>query len=220
MEKEIHKSPSDSNTLPDPEMITIHHLKQSRSTRIIWLFEELNLDYQLVEYDRDPDTRLAPDSLRDVHPLGKAPIVEDNGLILVESAAIIEYMLDQYAPDQLRPLKSSKEHPLYLQWMHFAEGSAMLPVLLNMFLSGMDVSNAPVFRYAQKEQTLDFDYINDSLSTSAYFAGSEFSAADIMMTTVLLFAHTQGILSEHKHTQAYLQRIQQRPAFQKAASFG
>ncbi len=201
-------------------MIKVHHLKESRSTRILWLLEELGIDYQRIDYDRDPQTRLAPHAMRAVHPLGKAPIVEDDGLVLVESAAIIEYLLDKYAPEQLRPQKGSPQYYAYQQWMHFAEGSAMLPVLLKLFLGAIEDRSAPVFAYAQKEAELDFAYINDTLSSSTWFAGELFTAADIMMVTVLLYAQNLGLLENHPHIQSYLQRVSAREAFQKAATFG
>ncbi|WP_461536007.1 glutathione S-transferase family protein [Spongorhabdus nitratireducens] len=200
-------------------MIKVHHLKQSRSTRVIWLLEELGLDYELVTYDRDPQTNLAPAVLREIHPLGKAPIVEDDGRILVESAAILECLLDKYAPDKLRPARDSVDYPAYQQWLHFAEGSAMLPVLLNLFLNGLDIGEAPVVGYARKEAMLDFAYIESVLTQSDFFVGDTFTAADIMMASVLMFAMKQNMLTEYPATQAYLGKIMQRKAFQKAASF-
>ncbi len=201
-------------------MIKIHHLKKSRSTRVIWLLEELGLDYELITYDRDPTTNLAPVALREVHPLGKSPIVEDDGRVLVESAAILESLLDKYAPDTLRPARDANEYPVYQQWLHFAEGSAMLPVLLSMFLDGMDVDNSKIAMYAKKEECLDFTYIESVLKQSTFFVGDDFTAADIMMATVLLFAMQRGMLKDYSATQAYVGRIMQRPAFQKAAALG
>lgn len=201
-------------------MITVHHLKESRSTRILWLLEELGIEYERKDYERDASTRLAPHSMRAIHPLGKAPIIEDNGLILVESAAIMEYLLDQSATDQLRPEKGSPEYYVYQQWMHFAEGSAMLPVLLKLFLGHMEDQSAPVFGYAQKEFELDFAYINDTLSKSTWLVGEQFTAADIMMVSVLLFAQNLGMLESYSHIQSYMKRVSSRSAFQKAISFG
>ena len=201
-------------------MVTVHHLKESRSTRILWLLEELGIEYRREDYERDPQTRLAPHSMRAVHPLGKAPIVEDDGLVLVESAAIMEYLLDKYVEDSLRPAKGTPEYYKYQQWMHFAEGSAMVPVLLKLFLGQMEDQSAPVFGYAQKEFELDFAYINETLSESSWFVGETFTAADIMMVTVLLFAKNLGMLENYPHIQSYLQRVSAREAFQKAASFG
>ena len=201
-------------------MVKIHHLKQSRSTRIIWLMEELDQDYELVVYDRDPVTNLAPVSLREIHPLGKAPIVDVDGTILVESAAILECLQDRIGGDKLRPAKGSAEYTRYQQWLHFAEGSAMLPVLLNMFTDGLDLGDAPLLAYAKKEEMLDFSYINNVLAESDYFAGQHFTAADIMMATVLHFAHARGMLTDYPHIGTYLARIQKRDAFVKAIAHG
>ncbi len=201
-------------------MIKVHHLKESRSTRVLWLLEELGIDYQRVDYDRDPQTRLAPPAMRAIHPLGKSPIVEDEGHVLIESAAILEYLLDKYGENQLRPKRGSPEYYVYQQWMHFAEGSAMLPVLLKLFLGHMEDQSAPVFGYAQKEFELDFAYINSTLEKSPWFAGERFTVADIMMVTVLLFAKNLGMLEDYPYIQKYLQIVSARDAFQKAASFG
>ncbi|OED42637.1 glutathione S-transferase [Endozoicomonas sp. (ex Bugula neritina AB1)] len=201
-------------------MIKVHHLKESRSTRILWLLEELGIEYQREDYERDAQTRLAPLSMREVHPLGKAPIVEDNGLVLIESAAIMEYLLDKYAPNQLRPEKETPDYHVYQKWMHFAEGSAMIPVLLRLFLGRMEDQSAPVFGYAQKEFELDFAYINETLSASTWLVGELFTAADIMMVTVLLLARNLGMLDNYPHIQFYLKRVSAREAFQKAISYG
>ncbi|CAA0109352.1 Uncharacterised protein [BD1-7 clade bacterium] len=200
-------------------MITVHHLKQSRSTRIIWLLEELGIEYTVQSYDRDPQTHLARVSLRQIHPLGKAPIVDIDEKILVESAAIIEYVITAFAPDQLRPDVESDEYATYLQWMHFAEGSAMLPVLLDMFTADLDLNDAPVLYYAKKERDLDFAYINSHLLHHAFFAGSEFTAADIMMMTVLLFAAGRGMLEGYDAINEYVQRLSSRKAFIVAAGY-
>lgn len=201
-------------------MIKVHHLKESRSTRILWMLEELGIEYQREDYQRDANTGLAPHSMRAIHPLGKSPIVEDDGQILIESAAIMEYLLDQYAPDQLRPQRATPEYYVYQQWMHFAEGSAMLPVLLKLFLGHFEDQTAPVFSYAQKEFELDFSYINETLATTPYFAGDAFTAADIMMVSVLLFAQKMNMLDNYVHIQSYLKKITTRSAFLKAAALG
>ena len=201
-------------------MIKVHHLKESRSTRVLWLLEELGIDYQRQDYERDPQTRLAPAAMRAIHPLGKAPIVEDDGQVLIESAAILEYILDKHGEGKLRPAKGSAEYYAYQQWMHFAEGSAMLPVLLKLFLGNIEDQSAPVFSYAQKEFELDFAYINHTLEQSPWLTSESFTAADIMMVTILLFAKNLGMLENYPHIQSYLQRVSTRAAFQKAASFG
>ncbi|CAA0104510.1 Glutathione S-transferase GST-4.5 [BD1-7 clade bacterium] len=200
-------------------MITVHHLKQSRSTRIIWLLEELGIEYTVKSYDRNPQTHLAPESLRKIHPLGKAPIVEIGEQVLVESAAIMEYVITTFAPDQLRPDSESDAYATYLQWMHFAEGSAMLPVLLDMFTADLNLNDAPVLYYAKKERDLDFAYIDKHLQRYEFFAGSQFTAADIMMMTVLLFATGRGMLEGYDAINEYVQRLSSREAFIVAAGY-
>ncbi|OUL56408.1 glutathione S-transferase family protein [Pseudoalteromonas ulvae] len=202
-------------------MITLHHLNQSRSQRIVWLLEELGTPYELVHHQRDPITRLAPPSLHQVHPLGKAPILSDNTLILCESAAIIEYLLDTDDNNALRPEKGTHAYYSYLQWMHFAEGSLALPLITNM-LMGMEDRDGkqPMDGYIKKELNLDLAFIEMTLSKQAYFAGEHFSAADIMMTFLLNIAANAMLLEQHPHTRAYLTKVQQRPAYAKAQQQG
>lgn len=202
-------------------MITLHHLNQSRSQRIIWLLEELGTPYELVHHQRDPITRLAPPSLHQVHPLGKAPILSDNTLILCESAAIIEYLLDTDGNNALRPKKGTHAYYSYLQWMHFAEGSLALPLITNM-LMGMEDRDGkqPMDGYINKELSVDLAFIDMTLSKQAYFAGEHFSAADIMMTFLLNIAANAMLLEQHPHTRAYLTKVQQRPAYAKAQQQG
>ena len=202
-------------------MITIHHLNKSRSTRVIWLLEELNMPYTLVNHQRDPLTRLAPDSLKQVHPLAKAPIIVDNSITLCESGAIMEYILNQASDETLRPNIDSVEYYQYLEWLHFAEGSLSLPVISTLLMS-METRDGtkPLDGYIAKEIHLDFSYIESILSKRSYFAGDCFSAADIMMTIILEIAESLGLLKNSAITKAYLANIKQRPAYQKAASFG
>jgi glutathione S-transferase len=202
-------------------MITIHHLNKSRSTRVIWLLEELNMPYNLVNHQRDPVTRLAPESLKKVHPLAKAPVIVDNDLTLCESGAIVEYILDQANNEKLRPKRDSVEYYHYLEWLHFAEGSLSLPIISSLLMT-METRDGtkPLDGYIAKEIHLDFSYIESILSKRPYFAGDCFSAADIMMTIILEMAESLGLLKNKTTTLAYLANIKQRPAFQKAASFG
>ena len=202
-------------------MITIHHLNKSRSTRVIWLLEELEMAYTIVHHQRDPLTRLAPESLKLVHPLGKAPIIVDSGITLCESGAIMEYILNQTVDDILRPQKSSAEYYQYLEWLHFAEGSLSLPVISTLLMSMEQRDGRQALDgYIAKEVQLDFSYIENTLSKRQYFAGDSFSAADIMMTIVLEIAEGLGLLENKESTKAYLVSMKQRPAYQKAASFG
>lgn len=202
-------------------MITIHHLNKSRSTRVIWLLEELEMAYTVVHHQRDPLTRLAPESLKLIHPLGKAPIIVDNDITLCESGAIMEYILNQCAENKLRPEQSSAQYYQYLEWLHFAEGSLGLPVISTLLMS-MEKRDGtqPMDGYIAKEVQLDFSYIENTLSKRQYFAGDSFSAADIMMTIVLEIADSLGLLENKENTKAYLVSMKKRPAYQKAASFG
>ncbi|WP_133406323.1 glutathione S-transferase family protein [Parashewanella tropica] len=202
-------------------MITVHHLNESRSSRVIWLLEELNMPYELVKHQRDPQTRLAPESLKKVHPLAKAPVIIDGDITLCESGAIMEYILNKDVEDRLRPATGFCEYYRYLEWLHFAEGSLSLPVISTLFMQ-METrdGNQPMDGYIAKEVGLDFSYIEDTLKASPYFAGNEFTAADIMMTFVLSVAKKIGLLSDKSHTLAYLERVQSRPAYIKALQAG
>lgn len=222
-------------------MLTVHHLNQSRSKRILWLLEELEMPYQKIDHQRDAQTHLAPASLKAVHPLSKAPVIVDRlnasndcdssesiegEITLCESSTIMEYILDKNAQNPvtdktLRPNAGTKEYYQYLEWSHFAEGSLAMPVMFTLFMR-MENRNGdqPMDGYVAKEVGLDFSYIESTLAQREYFAGSEFTAADIMMTIILEIAGSNGLLKGHEKTQAYLAKVQQRPAYQKAASFG
>ena len=202
-------------------MITIHHLNQSRSKRVIWLLEELQIPYTLINHQRDPITNLAPKSLQLIHPLAKAPIMVDGEISICESGAIMEYIINQGTSHQLRPDKNTAQYYQYLEWSHFAEGSLALPVisLLLMQMEPRD-GNAPLDNYIAKEIALDFSYIDDTLGKQVYFAGEAFSAADIMMTIMLEIADKLKLLHNKNNIKDYLANIQQRQAYKIAASHG
>lgn len=202
-------------------MITIHHLNKSRSTRVLWLLEELGMSYNVVNHERDVITRLAPESLKLIHPLAKAPIIVDNEVTLCESGAIMEYLLNQTNNKSLRPKMNTKEYYQYLEWLHFAEGSLSLPVISTMLMS-METRDGkqPLDGYIAKEVHLDLSYIESTLVTRQYFAGNCFTAADIMMTIVLEMADNLKLLTTRSHTQGYLDNVKKRSAYKKAASFG
>ncbi|OZG72795.1 glutathione S-transferase [Hahella sp. CCB-MM4] len=202
-------------------MLTVHHLNQSRSKRVLWLLEELSMPYERVDHQRDQITRLAPASLKAVHPLGKAPVVVDGYVVLCESSAVMEYIIDQDEQHRFRPTPGTPEYYQYLEWSHFAEGSLGLPVITKLFMQMEDRNGSqPMDNYIAKEIEVDFAYIESTLSQRAYFAGGEFTAADIMMTVILEIADRCGLLQDRNSTQAYLAKVTQRPAYQKAASFG
>ena len=202
-------------------MITVHHLKKSRSRRVIWLLEELGMPYRLINHQRDPLTRLAPKSLQAIHPLAKAPIMVDGDMVICESGAIIEYILNQSSEHQLRPAINSCAYYRYLEWLHFAEGSLALPVISKMLMQ-METREGtqPLDGYIAKELALDFSYIEQTLAQQTYFAGDTFTAADIMMTIMLEIANNLALLDGKEHIKKYLTNIQQRKAYQLVLSHG
>jgi glutathione S-transferase len=209
------------NSTKKKNMITVHHLNESRSKRVIWLLEELQVPYDLVKHQRDITTHLAPESLKKIHPLAKAPIIIDGNFTLCESGAVMEYILDNATQKTLRPEANTTEYYQYLEWLHFAEGSLSLPLITSIFLQGEDRDGSQALDgYIAKELELDFSYIESTLSDRAFFAGNDFSAADIMMTFMLEVASKLGILTGRKNTQAFLEKVQGRKAYQFAASLG
>lgn len=201
-------------------MITIHHLGISRSERIIWLAEELGLEYQIVKHDRAADFR-APESLWAVHPMGKSPVIEYEGNKVFESGAIIEYLLERCdtAEAPLKPDNSSQQYINYLQWMHASESTLMLPIMIK-FLSGMvNLDHAPLNGFVDGELQTLFTYINDILGKHDYIAGDAFTGADIMVAYPLMMADGMQAspLAEYPAISAYIARLRQRPAYQRAA---
>jgi glutathione S-transferase len=202
-------------------MIKVHHLNQSRSTRVLWLLEELGMPYEVEKHERDATTRLAPSSLGKIHPLNKAPIIEHNDIVICESGAIMEYILDQDTEQRLRPEKGSKAYYQYVEWSHFAEGSLGLPVITSLLMQMEERSGTnPMDGYIAKELNLDFSYIDSVLAQQTYFAGDEFSAADIMMTITLEIAGSLNLLQGRENIARYLTNVQSREAYLKARSFG
>lgn len=198
--------------------IRIHHLERSRSDRILWLAEELGLPYEIVRYRRDPKTQRAEPSLRKIHPLGKSPAIEDAGQVIVESGAIVGYLVSRHGRGRLSPAQDSPDWGRYLQWLHFAEGSAMAQLVLDLFLSGQfggapPSPLAPALRAASVELLA---WLDSELAQRPYFAGREFSAADIMMTFPIRLAAGFGLTADRPELTAYLTRITQRDAYQRA----
>lgn len=220
-------------------MIKVHHLDHSRSQRVLWMLEELNLPYQVVRYQRDPKTWLAPQALRDLHPLGKSPVVEDDTLVLAESGAILEYLVDRYdsarqfSPEPV-PLQSP-ERLRYRYWMHYAEGSAMPPMVMSLVFARLRKAPMPFFARPIARQIVDkalkgfvgpqiklhLQWMERELGNTPWFAGERFTAADIQMSFPLQAAAARGgDLSAYPRLQAFLERIAQRPAYQRAQAKG
>nr|WP_315204980.1 glutathione S-transferase [uncultured Albidiferax sp.] len=220
-------------------MLTVHHLNNSRSQRVLWLLEELELPYQLQKYQRDAKTMLAPPSLRQVHPLGKSPVVTDGDLVLAESGAIIETVIEHYGQGPTRPALApalgTPERLRYRYWLHYAEGSAMPPLLLKLVFDKVESTPMPFFvkpiakaisakvksSFIQPQITTHLDFMEAELGKSLWFAGEEFSGADIQMSFPLEAAAARGGLDASRpRLMAYLARIHARPAYQRALAKG
>jgi len=216
-------------------MITVHHLNNSRSQRILWLLEELGVPYEIKRYQRDPKTMLAPPELRAVHPLGKSPVITDGDVTLAESGAIIEYLAERYGQGRLLPPAGTPERLRCNYWLHYAEGSAMPPLLLKLVFRRVETAPAPFFvkpiakgiahkvmsSFVDPQLKLHRDYLEGELGKSEWFAGNEFSAADIQLSFPLeAFAARGGLDASYPRLTAFLQRIHARPAYQRALQKG
>lgn len=188
-------------------MIKLHHLNASRSKRIIWLLEELNLDYEIVAYRRDAVTNLAPPELKNVHPLGKSPVLEDAGHVIAESGAITEYLTETYGKGKLMPAKDTAEYIQYKQWMHFAEGSAMLPALLLMFLRVDGCKTNMLQGYAESEMHKILTYLNASVAQTGFLVGDSFTAADILNSFVIENIYKKPGLECYPELKKYIEKL-------------
>ena len=216
-------------------MLTVHHLNNSRSQRVLWLLEELELPYQLEKYERDAKTMLAPPSLRKVHPLGKSPVVTDGDIVLAESGAIVETVIEHYGQGRLAPALGTPERLRYRYWLHYAEGSAMPPLLLKLVFDKIESTPMPFFvkpiakaisgkvksGFILPQITTHLDFMEAELGKSLWFAGDEFTGADIQMSFPLEAAAARGGLDATRpKLMAYLARIHARPAYQRALAKG
>jgi len=217
-------------------MITLHYLNNSRSQRILWLLEELQLDYQIVHHQRDKNTSLAPDSLKAIHPLGKSPVLTDdtNNLSLAESGAIIEYLVLTYG-EQLIPKRASDAYWQYCYWLHFSEGTLMPPLVMNLVLTKAKTSPMPFFIKPIAKAIIDkivagfsgpniqrcLGFIEAHLTENNWFCGNQFSAADIQMSFPLEASAAAKVINEnYPNTLAYIKRFQALPAYQAGLKKG
>lgn len=198
----------------------VHHLNNSRSQRILWMLEELGLPYELRRYERDHKTMLAPPTLKAVHPLGKSPVLEDEGRKIVESGAIVEYLVEK-SGGRLGPPAEQDGLLRYRMFLHYAEGSVMPPLLLKLVLSRVPIMGKFAIRRIQPMIDVHLDYIEAELSQRPWFAGETISAADIMMSFPLEAARSRGGLDETRpHSIAWLDKIHARPAYRRALVVG
>jgi glutathione S-transferase len=215
-------------------MITVHHLNNSRSQRVLWLLEELGLPYEIKHYQRDAKTSLAPPELRKVHPLGKSPVITDGGLTVAESGAILEYLVDRYGQGRFKP---TAEQDLldYRYFMHFAEGSAMPPLVMKLVFNKVKRSPMPFFikpiakgiadkvmkGFVQPNIDAQLKFVEGELAQRPWFAGAEFSAADVQMSFAAeAWAARGGAMEKYPKVQDFLSRIHARPAYKRALERG
>ncbi len=216
-------------------MITVHHLNNSRSQRVLWLLEELELPYQIKRYERDKTTNLAPRELMDVHPLGKSPVIDDNGTVFAETGAIVEHIIDSHGGGRLKPDPDTDDYRRYKYWLHAAEGSYMPPLVLALMVGRIEAAPMPFFarpiarklakgiRDAYLDHTVNalFKYADGELSARSWFAGENFSAADIIMSFPLEAGVTRvEAAKKSKAIAGYLRRIHDRPAYSRALEKG
>ncbi|GGE20421.1 glutathione S-transferase [Polymorphobacter glacialis] len=198
-------------------MIVVHHLNNSRSQRILWLLEELGLPYEIKAYSRDAVTNLAPPELKTVHPLGKSPVISDGEKVISESGAITDYIIRKHGGGRLAPAPGSDAHEEYLQWLHFAEGSAMTPFLLALYTARLGEAAAPLTPRIQEQIGAHVAYFAGALGENDWLVGNELSGADIMMSFIAEIAVAQGLGTHFPNLAAYVQRLQARPAWVTAA---
>jgi glutathione S-transferase len=201
-------------------MIQVHHLNNSRSQRVLWLLEELGVDYEIVKHQRDAETNLAPESLEAVHPLGKSPLVVDGDTVVIESGAIIEYLVREYGNGKLVPKDGTPEALRHLQLMHYAEGSAMLPLMLRLYTGRLGEAAAPLAPRIDSEIQRHIGYLESLLEGRDWFVGDELGAADIQLSFAVQAARMLHGLDEFPNLAAYLDRIQARPAYRRAIERG
>lgn len=201
--------------------IILHHLNASRSFRILWLLEEINQPYELKSYFRDKTTNLAPQELKNIHPLGKSPVIELNGKVIAESGAIVEILIEKFAP-QLMPAKDSDSYLDYLQWVHFSESSAMVPYLLNIFNS-IELKNGTQLKfldqYAHAELDKVFSYLDQQLVGKKFLVGNNLTGADFMIGFVVYgLINSLNIRSKYLNIEQYVKNLESLESWQKAMS--
>lgn len=215
--------------------LIVHHLENSRSQRVLWLLEELEVPYELIRYERNPETKRAPPALRKLHPLGKSPVVTEGDVVLAESGAIVEHLVEAHGQGRLRPEPGTDAYRRYRFWLHYAEGSLMPPLLVRFIFSRLRAAPLPFLvkplvkrivdrvdeTFTNPELSRHVEFIEGELSKRDWFAGDEFSAADIQMSFPLEALTTReapGV--SHPRIDAFLDKIHARPAYARALERG
>jgi glutathione S-transferase len=199
-------------------MLTVHHLNNSRSQRILWLLEELGAPYEIVKYQRMSPVPFAPPELKAVHPLGKSPVIEDDGRVIAESGAIVDYLIETYGKGKFRPAQGSAEYWDYVQWLHFAEGSAMLPLLMALYTGMLGDAAAPLRPRVDSEIAHHLGFMESRLGSRDFFVGNTLTGADIMLVFVVEAAGDR--LAPYPGLIEYRDRMQSRPAYKRALDKG
>lgn len=200
--------------------LIVHHLNNSRSQRILWLLEEIGAPYEIKFYDRDPETNLAPPELLAVHPLGKSPVIEDDGRVVTESGAIVEYLCERHGGASLVPGRGTDDHIRHLEWMHFAEGSAMTPILLRVYTARLGAAAAPLEARITQQLESHFAYMESRLRPSGHFVGDALSAADVMLSFPAEIAVMQGMAPHYPGLAGFVNMCHDRPAWRRAREKG
>lgn len=199
-------------------MIVVHHLNDSRSQRVLWLLEELGVPYDIRHYARNATTRLAPPELLAVHPLGKSPVIEEDGLTVIESGAIVDYLIRHHGGGRLQPAAGTRDFEVYNQWLHYAEGSAMLPLMLKLYTGRLGEAAAPLNPRIESELANHLGYVERSLQGRDWLVGDSLTGADIQMSFVGEAA--RGLRAAYPAMDAWVRRCQARPAYQRALERG
>ena len=197
-------------------MITVHHLNNSRSQRILWLLEELQVPYVIKAYTRDLVTNLAPPELKVIHPLGKSPVIDDDGRVVTESGAITDYIIRRHGNGRMAPTPGTDTHETYLEWLHFAEGSAMTPFLLALYTARLGEAGAPLQPRIQEQIGAHVAYFSAALGSHDWLVENTLSGADVMMSFIAEIGCAQGLGANFPNLPAYVKRLQSRPAWQAA----
>ena len=208
--------------------LIVHHLNNSRSQRILWLLEEIGAPYEVKYYDRDPVTNLAPPELLAVHPLGKSPVIEESGdsasggrgRVIIESGAITEYLCERHGGGHLVPERGSDDHISHLEWLHFAEGSAMTPILLRIYTARLGEAAAPIEPRIAQQLDAHFAYMESRVGANGHFIGNDLSAADIMLSFPAEIAIMQGMAPRYPKLAAFVNACHDRPAWRRAREKG
>ena len=201
-------------------MLTLHHLNDSRSQRILWLLEELGTPFEIERYQRDTKTRLAPPELTAVHPLGKSPVITDGDVRIAESGAIADYIIRTYGKGMMMPAAGSADYETYNEWLHYAEGSAMLPLMLNFYVARLKEAGAPLHPRIDSEIANHLGYVDGALEGREFFVGDSLTGADIQMSFVGEMAKVFDKLGPYPNLSAWLSRMHARPAFQRSVEKG